>query len=293
MTATAFYHTIVDIDGPVHVLDFGGPTRSHRSAMVLVHGLDGSAANWVDVGPGLAAGRRVVAPDLPGFGRTPLHRRRVDLPSVADHLARVVDRLDLGPVTLVGNSWGAPVALWTAARHPGRVVRVVLVAPALPRDARRRLDPVFAAGFLLPHALPGLVRAEPARRHRLAPAARVRSLLELCMAPGREPSTAAIAEMVDVARQRTRDDHVCSWTRASRSLFTWMSRPAAFHRVAGRVLAPVHVVEGGADPVIPATSIARALGRHPQWTHTVLRAVGHVPQLEDPAGFVAAVEGSG
>lgn len=246
MTATAFDHTIVDIDGPVHVLDFGGPTRSHRSAMVLVHGLDGSAANWVDVGPGLAAGRRVVAPDLPGFGRTPLHRRRVDLPSIADHLARVVDRLDLGPVTLVGNSWGAPVALWTAARHPGRVVRVVLVAPALPRDARRRLDPVFAAGFLLPHALPGLVRAEPARRHRLAPAARV-----------------------------------------------WMSRPAAFHRVAGRVLAPVHVVEGGADPVIPATSIARALGRHPQWTHTVLRAVGHVPQLEDPAGFVAAVEGSG
>ena len=255
-----------------------------------MHGLDGSAANWLDVAPLLTPSRPVVAPDLPGFGRTPLAGRRVDLPGVADHLAGVLDRLDLGAVELVGNSWGGPVALWTATRHPDLVLRVVLVAPALPRHARRPVDPAFAAGFLLPYVVPGLMRIEPARRHAKDPATRVRDLLDLCYAPGRRESAAAFAEMVDVARHRDRGDHLGAWTRASASLFRWMARPAAFHRVADRVRAPVHVVEGGSDPIIPASSVARALRRHPAWTHVRLPGVGHVPQLEDPSGCAAAID---
>ena len=176
MDEQPFTHLEVDVDGPVHLLDLGGPPRQEHPATVLVHGLDGSAANWVDAGPGLTRRRRTLAVDLPGFGRTPLRSRRVDLPGVADHLAGVLDRLDLGPVELVGNSWGGPVALWAAARHPHLVARVVLVAP------------------------------------------------------------------------------------------------------------------GGADPIIPATSVARALDRHPAWTHACLPGAGHVPQLEDPPAFVAALD---
>ncbi len=290
MPTAPFRHLTVDVDGPVHLLDGGGPPDAPRPATVLVHGLDGSAANWVDVLAPFAARRRVVAVDLPGFGRTPLADRRVDLPGVADHLAAVLDRLDLGPVELVGNSWGGPVALWTAARHPGHVARVVLAAPALPRHARRPVDLLFAGGYLLPYAVPGLMRTEPARRHAQDPERRVRDLLDLCQAAGRRESDGAFAEMVEVARQRDRDDHVRAWTRASRSLFGWMARPAAFHGVADRVTAPVHVVEGGADPIVPAASLRRAGDRHPSWTHAVLPDVGHVPQLEDPAGFVAVVD---
>lgn len=289
MDTPAFSRLEVDVDGPVHVLDLGGPT-GRRPPAVLVHGLDGSAANWIDAAPTMTDQRRVLAVDLPGFGRTPLQGRRVDLPGVADHLARVLARLAAGPVELVGNSWGGPVALWTAARHPDRVARVVLVAPALPRRARWPVDPTVAAGFLLPYAVPGLMRAEPHRRHVQDPERRVRSLLDLCYASGNRESDRAFTEMVDVARHRDRDDHVAAWTRASRSLFAWMARPAAFHRVAERVHAPVHVIEGGADPVIPATSVARALRRHPTWTHTRLPAVGHVPQLEDPAAFGRALD---
>ena len=58
---------VIDLGGPVHYLDFGGA----GSPMVLVHGLGGSAINWQSVGSLLAERHRVVALDLPGFGRTP------------------------------------------------------------------------------------------------------------------------------------------------------------------------------------------------------------------------------
>lgn len=291
MTTASFTHLTLDVAGdPVHLLDFGGPADG--PPILLVHGLDGSAANWVDVGPLLAEHHRVLALDLPGFGRTPRAGRPSRLPAVADLVASTVRTLGLGPLVLVGNSWGGPVVLWTGARHPDVLTRAVLVAPALPRHGTRAFDPAFAAAYLLPYAVPGLMRAEPARRHRLAAEVNVRSLLDLCYAPGRRESALAFREMVEVARQRDRDDHVSAWYLASRSLFWWMARPAAFHRVAARVAAPVHVVGGGADPIIPSSSIARALSRHPSWTHVALPGVGHVPQLEDPPGFVSAFDGA-
>jgi len=290
MDAPTLTQLVVD-GAPVHLLDFGGPSTADHPPLLLVHGLDGSAANWIDAGPALAINRRVLAIDLPGFGRTPLANRRLDLTSVADLVAATIMHLGQGPVEVAGNSWGGPVCLWAAARHPEVVRRAVLVAPALPRHGTRVADPAFAAAFLLPYAIPGLMRLEPARRHRQEPAARVRSLLDLCYAPGNRESAEAFDAMVEVAEQRDRRDHVTAWYRASRSLFGWMARPAVFHRVAARVTAPVHVIEGADDPIIPRTSVARALQRHPHWTHTVLDGVGHVPQLEDPTGFVAAFDG--
>ena len=57
-----------DLGGPLHYLDFGGPADG--PLIVCVHGLGGSAANWVAVAPLLTGGCRVVAPDLAGHGLT-------------------------------------------------------------------------------------------------------------------------------------------------------------------------------------------------------------------------------
>lgn len=276
-------HRTVDVDGDVHVLDFGG----EGTPVVLVHGLDGSAANWFDVGPLLAADHRVVAPDLPGFGRTPLSGRVPTMEASADVVAAVVRDLGAGPATIMGNSMGGPVALQVAARHPDLVARVVLVAPALPRRAEGRVEWGFASSFVLPFLVPPLMRAEPARRHAKHPTRQVQDLLDLCVAPGVRASDAAFAEMVDVAAHRDREDHVEGWYRAARSLFGWLARPRAFHRLADDVVAPVHLVSGGRDPIIPSSSIAATLERHPTWTHEEMPHVGHVPPLEDPETFVA------
>jgi pimeloyl-ACP methyl ester carboxylesterase len=58
----------VDLDGPVHYVEWEGP--SERS-FVLLHGLGGSYLSWVRVGRRLSEHGRVLALDLAGFGRTP------------------------------------------------------------------------------------------------------------------------------------------------------------------------------------------------------------------------------
>lgn len=289
-------HTTLDLRGPLHVLDAGGPPGDDRPPLVLVHGLDGSAANWWDVAPALAADHRVVAPDLPGFGRTPLRWRRRSVIAHADLVVevarRTVDASPQRPVVLVGNSMGGPVVLAAAARHPELVAGVVLVAPALPRRGTSRIDASWLP-VVLPIRLPVLPWLEPLRRHGLEPERRVRALLDLCYArpsDGRlraRESAAAFAEMVAVAEQRGTLDHARGWAGAARSLFTWLCRRGAFHDLADRVAAPVLVLEGGADPIIPTDHVDAACERHPTWRRVTLPHVGHVPQLEDPDAFVA------
>ena len=71
-----------------------------------------------------AAGHRVLAPDLPGFGDAALE------PPTVDYVAFAVDLLD-GPAAIVGCSFGGRVALEIAGSRPDLVRRLVLVAPGL------------------------------------------------------------------------------------------------------------------------------------------------------------------
>lgn len=103
--------------------------------VVLVHGVTSSAAVWWRIGPGLAAsGRSVVAPDLPGHGRTGNwlghHRPRDNAVDVASFIrAAGLARPD---VQVVGHSWGAVTvaALPMAGLRPATLV--LLDPPALP-----------------------------------------------------------------------------------------------------------------------------------------------------------------
>lgn len=278
-------HDVLDIDGPVHIADFGGAGQP----LLFVHGADGSHANFVTVGRDLAADHRVVAVDLPGFGYTPVEGRRTTMWAYADLVVEVLSRVFGARAVLVGNSMGAPVVLRVAADRPGLVAGVVLDAPALPRRASGPLTPGVAA-MAAAFAVPGSAASEAARRRRLAPEVRVEAIIHMCVAPGATVPTADREAMVAVAsHRRHRDDAPGAWVRAFRSMLWDIARPTRFHQRAQRVEAPVLVVEGGADPVIPTRSIDAAAARHPTWTRATLDGVGHIPQLEAPDRFVAAL----
>src|SRR2546423_906565 len=102
---------LVDIDGPVHVADFGGTGPT----VILLHGLGGSHANWLRVGARLTRIGRVLCPDLPGFGRTRLAGRDSSLEANQDVVSRLMDVLGTPPALLIGNSMGATIALRVAA----------------------------------------------------------------------------------------------------------------------------------------------------------------------------------
>src|SRR5215471_12560721 len=99
----------IDVDGPMHYLDFGGPAGG--PVVVAVHGLGGSAVNWAALAPALAGRCRLLAPDLAGHGLTESLGRGTSVAANRVLLHRFLDRVAGGPAILLGNSMGGMVAL--------------------------------------------------------------------------------------------------------------------------------------------------------------------------------------
>ncbi|WP_375176594.1 alpha/beta fold hydrolase [Marinobacter mobilis] len=99
--------------------------------VMLIHGSGPGVtawANWRLVIPELAKQRRVIAPDMLGFGYSERPADRVyNRERWVAHALGVMDELGLEQVDLVGNSFGGGLALALAIEHPGRVRRLVLM----------------------------------------------------------------------------------------------------------------------------------------------------------------------
>lgn len=101
-----------------------------RTAIVFVHGLGGRLELWNPVVSALGPGLHSIAVDLPGHGGSDAAADGdYSIPAVAAALGAVVEGLSLRSVVLVAHSLGASVALEYAARHPERVLGVLLVDP--------------------------------------------------------------------------------------------------------------------------------------------------------------------
>jgi haloalkane dehalogenase len=81
-----------------------------------------------------AAGHRVVAPDLVGFGRSDKPARREDYTYQrhVDWMRGLIHVLDLRRITLVGQDWGGFIGLRLAAEEEGRFARIVAANTFLP-----------------------------------------------------------------------------------------------------------------------------------------------------------------
>ncbi len=113
---------------------FGGQVMTYAAGpkaaplVVLVHGLSHNAAgDWHNVMPGLAKTHRVIAVDLPGFGRSSRGNHLYSPDAMARALRGVVRELDDRPFTLVGHSMGGAISLAYAQQFPDDVDRLVLV----------------------------------------------------------------------------------------------------------------------------------------------------------------------
>lgn len=118
--------------GSIHVVDLReeSPTPSGALPIVFVHGMVGYTGFWNAALAACADRRRAVAIDLRGHGGS-------DAPSDGDYsvaacasdVLAVIDHLQLGPIVLVGHSYGTFVTIDVAARRPDIVRRLILVDP--------------------------------------------------------------------------------------------------------------------------------------------------------------------
>jgi pimeloyl-ACP methyl ester carboxylesterase len=169
--------------------------------VVVVHGF-GADANAMAAFATQLADRRVIVPDLPGFGEHPLPDGMV--PWEEEYVARLASflrALGPGPYDVIGSSMGGAVSGALAARHPELVASLVLIAPAgVPaereNDFFRRaregenpldiasvedLDRVLATVFLRPPELPPNVKRWLVERNR--PHRATRAAILATMAP--------------------------------------------------------------------------------------------------------------
>jgi pimeloyl-ACP methyl ester carboxylesterase len=112
--------------------------RADGEPVVLVHGLGGCAANWVDVAPRLAETRRVLVPELPGHGLSTPLPSVPNLAVFADRVGMIAEREQALPAAFVGHSLGAVVALRVALRRPDDVDALVLAGAAGISSTSRR-----------------------------------------------------------------------------------------------------------------------------------------------------------
>ena len=243
--------------------------------LVLVHGAGTSSAIWHRVTPRLAGDRWVVAPDLPGYGRSPPAGPGFALEEVTDRLAAGLEEAGVpAPYDLVGHSMGGAIAILLAARHPARVRRLVLVAPAglaaLPRVAAGLLGAVAA-----PFAVARRTLATP-----LAGSALVRRLALAGVARdgARVPADHARAVLASSAGA----------TRIGPGLAS--AATADLRATLAGVEAPLGLVWGEHDPVIPPRRIEIIRRARPDVELRIVPDTAHAPMLERPDAFCAALE---
>jgi pimeloyl-ACP methyl ester carboxylesterase len=261
--------------------------------VLLLHGFPQFWWAWrsqlVDVA---AAGFRVVAPDLRGYGASDKPPRGYDLPTLSADVAALVRALGEQDAVVVGHDWGGLLAWTMAALHPRSVRRLVVLSMAHPRplraaitDGRQRRALRYAVGFQLPRL--------PERRLTRADDDPVAELMRRWAGPD-WTHTADFAEAVARYRAAAR---IPQAAYGAMEYYRWAGRSQLrpdglryARRMAAPISAPTLQLHGALDPyVLPAT--AQASGKYVagayEWRE--LPGTGHFPAEESPQEVSAAI----
>ncbi|MBA3780107.1 MAG: alpha/beta fold hydrolase [Chloroflexi bacterium] len=280
---------VVDVAGArVHYLragaDVSGPTH------LLIHPMGTGAWSWMDVIGPLSAIGSVIAPDLPGSGRSrPLRRGAIDIFAGAQFLDDFTTALGIERMVVHGHSMGGLVGGLFAGRVPDRVQRLVLTSAPLPglpdpprfpaawrvglHVARPVADILVGAGIRL--------KADAWRRSveerdssklgsevsRMSPellslaAEEVGRLALPWRVEGAVDAVIAVLGALTVDEARTRE-----WLQA--------------------ITAPTLLLWGADDRVIPQRLIEDVEAAHPSWGSRTIDAIGHLLPWEAPESYV-------
>ena len=256
--------------------------------VLLVHGLGGSAPNWLEVMAPMTAIGDVVAVDLQGFGEAAPARPTSSRPVAnARFVATLLHALDAGPAVVVGNSMGGLVATLLAGEHPELVDHLVLLCPALPPWLPGVRLSKFQISSFGPFLLPGLGPMLQRRRiRRMTFEEQYRSMMEgLVPDPAVIPDRMVQVGIANLARLRQLRWRGAAFGEATSGLFEHQLGPARSRTITAmeQVTAPTLYIRGADDPLVLGASTAMVERVRPDWVVEEPAGIGHVPMIESAA----------
>ena len=247
-----------------------------RAVLVLVHGNGDEADTWRHVFTPLSRSFRVLALDLPGFGRSkPLANGNLE--SLAAALSSFMEALKLTRLHLVGSSLGAIVAAMYASQHPERTASLTLVGGAVVKmtpnpGIQSLLEPGMGENYYNGLRLLG----QDAAFATLEP---YYANLQAMPKPDLEFLRARVWSRVWSDTQRE------AFFAALRSLFD-----PRFGEISGLEHLKTLLIWGEQDNIMPIQSAHATQSTLPQAKLEIIAGAGHLPHQEQPQAFLNALE---
>ena len=236
----------------------GIPTRvltaGEGPAIVFIHGTGGSGKVWFNQLRRFEADHRVIAPDLPGYGETPLPETIRSIDDYPAFVSALLDAAGVPKAVLVGNSMGGRVALQMALDHPDRVAGLVLV----------NASGLKLPGFPIFHVRDAAPEEFAARLYF------------------RASERGALAERFVQSPEQVR----------ARETMLRLTAPPLRHDMQerlGEIRVPTLVIWGEGDRIIPPVYADAFAEGIPDAQLAMIERAGHVPMLERPGAVNEAI----
>jgi pimeloyl-ACP methyl ester carboxylesterase len=247
--------------------------------LVLLHGTGESAIDWSWVIPNLADNYRVYAPDFPGSGGSTKPTREYSLEFFTQFAINFLNALAIEQAVLVGNSLGGLIALRIASSHPQRVAALGLVDSAGLGEAVNPLLSHLTIPLYGEIALAGC-------KTPIGASLRTRSRAALQFAHPGQIHSAWIAEQEHLSQMPGFLEATLSSLRAQ---LTPLKQHAVMVDVLPQLQMPTLIVWGADDLIFPKQQAQAAVERIPQAYLRLIPDCGHIPPLERPEQFTAAL----
>ncbi|MGQ9896265.1 MAG: alpha/beta fold hydrolase [Acidobacteriota bacterium] len=264
------------VDGVrLHYQEFGLPDAP---VLLLLHGYCSSNYTWKDVvEPLTAAGYRVIAPDLKGFGFSEKPAdRRYHVQDQAQLVIGLLDRLGIETAIFVGNSFGGAVSLACALMWASRVTGLVLIDAAY-NDAPLHQYPFSLYARITRTWLVGEVAVPLLMATRQSSETLLRAFFHDQQVVTPERIAAYFRPL------RTAEGQRAAMTTARQWDLNWIEQELS------SITIPVLIVWGEYDRSIPVTLGVRLRARLPQSEFVVIPDCGHIPEEERPEETTALI----
>jgi pimeloyl-ACP methyl ester carboxylesterase len=254
------------------------------SPILMLHGLGDDADTWRHFIPPLANQFSIVAPDLPGFGRSRARKGVRNIAGLAAHLLDLMTQLGYPYFHVFGSSLGAAVAQWMALTVPSRVASLVLLDGYLRyRSGKVRLKTRL-------YLLPGIGEWLYTWSRRDSGEA-----FDLLKPYYSDLDGMPVEDLVFIKR-RLQERQAAStaqrgpYLRLLRGSARWLARERSWiHARLEGLSVPVLVLWGADDRIVAQEGARDLVKRVPNGRLVDVEGAGHLPQQEQPAACLEII----